>query len=548
VLQRLSSPHLRLALLFGGLLLLIGVGLWKVERASDRALRAWQADQRDERARLFERAVFLQGAGLETLTGSYAWWADMVKFVENPNLEWAKDNVDNLAGAPNSCDAFWILDETGQLLHTIDANFGRPEVPYASFAELAGYLDGQYQFNYFTVRNGEVWQIFGAAIQDPNFWRHQTPVRGYLLLGKRWDETWVARLGDLTQTRLRILPRPEPPSVPERGFSRTLIGIGRQPVAHVVGTVDLSVADALQDMLRHQQILVLAGFLLLVALSIGGFITVILRPLTLILRSLESRNPAPLGDLIHARSQLGEIARMIASQFRQGRMLQEEIRRQVDTQSPENSRREQEALADLRLRLASDLHDGPMQAIYAAGLRLAALNRRLRDKDPAAAEELTGVSQVLGECTANLRNLLFDLEPEELRDHELEGALERLERYLKSVIPAFELEIDDHSLDGIQRDAQLQLFYICRELVSNAIRHARPSQARLALVRRDGFLRLDWTNDGVLNLSPTITPGNGLRNIAQRVDQLDGSFVHRLRRDLVWTVTIELPYTSLVGP
>ena len=110
----------------------------------------------------------------------------------------------------------------------------------------------------------------------------------------------------------------------------------------------------------------------------------------------------------------------------------------------------------------------------------------------------------------------------------------------------FRLEIAEGSLDGLSREAQLHLYYIGRELVSNALRHARPAHASLRYRNLSGFLRLDWMNDGV-PARETIREGNGLRNIAHRVQELGGTWQHHQENSARWTVMLELPYTSLTN-
>lgn len=541
------STLLRLCLILGVLLLLIGGALWQTHEEGQSSLLRLQQEQRDERGRTFERAVLLHGAGLTTLTGSYSWWSDMVRFMETRDPTWVVENVDPLAGAPNAGDALWVLDQDLAVIHQVDVDYGRPPAPFDDTSQLRAFIGDRFQFNFFAVIQGELWQVFGAAIQDPNFWRHETPVRGYFLLGKRWDETWLVRLGDLTQSRLEVHTGVGGYSPAPAGFSRPVRGLAGEPVAFVTGNVDTVGLQAVREALGQEYRIVMAGFLLLAAAVVIAFGFLVLRPLTQILRSLESRNPTPLASLLRARSPFGEIARLLSSQFRQGRMLQDEIRRHLDSQDPSQAARTAESSADLRVRLAQDLHDGPLQSLYAAGLRLAALQKQRTAGQEVPPEELASVGLILNECSANLRNLLFGLEPEELRDHDLEAALERLERYLLSVISEFELSLEDHALDGLTREAQVHLFYICRELVSNAIRHARPTTAALGFTRRDGFLLVKWANDGVLDPASSPAPGNGLRNIEQRVEAMDGSCQYRLSRNR-WTIAIELPYTSLIAP
>ena len=533
----------RLSLVLGSVLIALAIALWIGKAENEGHLQNLREERRNERAEFLARAVQLQGTGLEALVSSYSWWQDMVKFVATPDLKWAADTVDNIVGIPGGGDALWVLSTDWQLVHSIDSDFGRPPVPFPDAAALSAWIKHRYQFNFFTVIDGAIWQVFGAAIQDPNFWRHETPVRGYLLLGKRWDDTWIARLSSLSQAKLRLHLGEARGEHPSRQFVHSIEGLDGRPIASVIGTVEAGATEDVSNVLRRQVLLTVIGLFLLVAAMVALLALQVIRPLDRILRSLESRNPLPIADLLPARNQVGQIARLLASQFRQGQMLQSELRRHLELAKPAPDDGE-----SLRLRLASDLHDGPLQSLYAAGLKIGALEQRLAAGQSVSPAELVAIRAILSECSVNLRNLLFDLEPEGLRDHELETALERLERYMRSIQSEFELVIGEQALDGLAREPQLHLFYICRELVSNATRHARPTRAWLRIKRQEEFLTLEWFNDGVLPSPQTAQPGNGLRNIDQRVKRLDGTWRHQLHHGREWSVTIELPYTSLVAP
>lgn len=538
----------RLSLSLGAILAAIVAALWFSQRSSESQIQSLREDRREERARFFDRALQLQGVGLASLTAAYSWWDDMVGFVADPDPAWASDNIDTVIGMPNGADALWVLNRDHAIVHRIDANYGRPHAPFATIDRLRTFIGQRYEFSYFARIDGQLWQIFGAAIQDPNFWRHETPVQGYLLLGKRCDETWLALLGNLAGAELRILPLEPDESLGPRQFSRVVHGLQREPVARIVGSFDTSQIDDAGTALRRHLTVMMAGVIAVLMLGAGVVALMIVRPLDQIVRSLEARNPLPLAELLTSRTRFGEIARLLASHFRQGRMLQDEIRRRLEAADPRIQEREHESNENLRMRIASDLHDGPLQSIYAAGLKLAALEQRLTTGRAIAPAELEAIRTILSECTTNLRNLLFNLEPEELRDQDLENALERLEKYMKSFSGSFRLTIANHAFDGIGRDPQVDVYYICRELVNNAARHSRPQQATLSFKRREGFLLIEWTNDGILAPDRPTHTGNGLRNIEQRVKRLDGSWTYRLHRGRTWIVTVEIPYTSLVGP
>ncbi|MBA3850456.1 MAG: hypothetical protein C0502_10765 [Opitutus sp.] len=527
-----------------------GLAYWIVIEQGRGDIRSLMRDLASERSARFDTATQLQGAGLESLVSSYAWWDDMVKFMDQPDEKWAADNVDNIVGIPNGGDAVWVLDAELRLLHTIDEHYQRLAAPFSSPEALRRAIGDRFTFRYFTFVDGSLWEIYGAAIQDAKFWRHQTPVRGYLLLGKKWDDAWLRQLDSLLGARLTLHPPGAdlPKTGPLHESRRLLKGPDGQPLA----LLDLRFNHELLESARQALILrafyLVVGAVVAIALLVGVVAYLVLRPLGQITRSLESRVPAHLTGLLDSRTEFGEIARLVAGQMRWGRMLEEEMRRQLERAHPESARRDAEANEALRIRLAGNIHDGPIQSIYAAGLQLAAVQTAAEQGAAPRPEQINAITAMLQQATSDLRNLILELEPEELRERDLETALQRIERHFGQFARCkFDLAIPDGALDGLSRDAQTQLYYVCRELASNALRHARPATASLRFALEPGFLHLDWRNDGVGPRPKNTGLGNGLRNIERRITDLGGTVRFAATPAGDWALHAEVPYASLTA-
>ncbi len=521
---------------------------WVAHRQADREVAGLLADLTRERTQRIDLAVSLQGRGLESLASSYAWWSDMVKFMDKPDQKWATENVDNIVGIPGGGDAVWVLDAEMKPVHSIDKDFARPPPPFADPAQLRGFIDRRYTFRYFTMMDGRLWEIFGAAIQDAKFWRHETPVRGYLLLGKEWDDVWRAQLNTLIGAQISVHALD---AVHDgQNFHRELSGLGGQPLAHLSARFNFQLIRDAQHAYDRRVLFIGFGALLALALLVGLVGLTVLRPLGQITRSLETRLPTPIAGLLTSRGEFGEIARLLAGQLRWGQMLQEEMRRHLEHANPEVRRRDAESNEALRLRLAGNLHDGPIQSIYAAGLQLSALQAEVQQGRAPAPGQMANIRAMLQQASADLRNLILDLEPEELRDRDLDSALRHIERHMQQFARCeFQLRVAEGALDGLTREAQTQLYFICRELTSNALRHARPAVASLDFAIDRGFLRVEWINDGVPahGSSPPV-PGNGLRNIERRTQELGGTMRSGPHRGDSWRVSLEIPFTSLTRP
>lgn len=534
----------RFALLFLVLTLGLGGAFWFSHRQAEGELAATMREDARDRDERLSIAINLRGRPLETMVSSYAWWNEMVKFMEKPDPAWAAKNIDNIVGVPGGGDAVWVVNNDLHLIHTIDANYARQPLPFSDPAQLKTVLQNRYTFSFYTLIEGKLWQIFGAAIQSADFWRHETPVHGYVLLGQKWDESWIAPLNSLVGARLSLAPIGS--TVPPQAHRRTLTGLDGKPLIELDALFNFEVVESAHRTFDLQLLnlgLAALAALALIAIFLG---LVVLRPLGRISRSLESRVTTHLSPLLNARGEFGEIARLVAGQLRWGRMLEEEMQRQLEVANPDRVQREAESNEALRLRLAGNIHDGPVQSIYAAGLQVAAMQAAVESGSTPAAEQFSLVTKTLQQATSDLRNLILDLEPEELRERDLEAALQRIERHLGQFARCeFKLQLADNLIDDLPRAAQTELYFVCRELVSNALRHARPQHATLNFSEQAGFLRLEWWNDGVPPITKPTAGGNGLRNIERRIGELGGTVEHGPEGTEAWRVKAEIPLTSL---
>lgn len=519
----------------------------RLHRANDDAIADLIESRRADRQHFLETAIALQGTELKAWIASFSWWDEAVSFVAEPDKAWASENIDMMVGTTAGGDTVWVTTPDLSVIHSADSEFRSRPLPFHATTELTTLLANNYEFSYFIFLDDELWEIHGAAIQDPNFWRNETPVVGYAFMGNRWGRDHLTTLGSLTRTRLEIHPANAipPASSPdnfvysELSFDHKIQGLDGEILAVIRSTFSAPPIEKFDSTL-HENLLWWAIIFIIVLILVGGILGLtIVQPLGRIIRSLDTRDPVHLNDLLVAKSDFGEIARLISSQFRRGRMLQEEIRRRNIL--PDTSIIDQRANEAFRLRLASNLHDGPMQSLYAARLKLGAMQPAITKTGGATKAEIESIRNMLEECSKDLRNLLLDIEPEELRDQGLDSTLPRFEKHLQGLAEeAATFKVTPGAFEDCSRNTQIQLLYLIRELVSNIGRHAHPRFISFEIERRADDLTLTVENDG-FDLTRTPEPGNGLINVGQRAMDLGGTWEHEVTPRKTWLVRITLP-------
>ena len=187
-----------------------------------------------------------------------------------------------------------------------------------------------------------------------------------------------------------------------------------------------------------------------------------------------------------------------------------------------------------RRRLERNLHDGAQQRLVAATLLLRVAQARL-DSDPEAARGL--LANAAGELDAGLeelRELARGLHPGALTEHGLRGALDSFEERLP--IPV-EIQAPKERLD---RHVEATAYFIVSEALTNTVKHARASSARVTVERAEATLRLEISDDG--RGGADTSKGTGLLGLRDRAEAEGGTLtvVSPPGRGTVVTATLPL--------
>jgi signal transduction histidine kinase len=175
-----------------------------------------------------------------------------------------------------------------------------------------------------------------------------------------------------------------------------------------------------------------------------------------------------------------------------------------------------------RERIARELHDGTVQALFTVGLGLQGTASLVAE--PEAARRIQGAVEELDRVIRDLRNYIFGLEPGVLAQRPLDQALEELvgEFQDRSGVVAI-AEIDPDAAAALTQDAA-EVVQLVREALSNVSRHADAATCRVSLHRDPDadVVRLEIDDDG-RGFDPAAKgSGRGLGNLRARTARLGG--------------------------
>jgi signal transduction histidine kinase len=168
-----------------------------------------------------------------------------------------------------------------------------------------------------------------------------------------------------------------------------------------------------------------------------------------------------------------------------------------------------------RQRLERDLHDGAQQRLMALGINLR-LARDLVTSDTQEAAALLDASlRELTQATRELRELARGIHPAVLTDRGLDAALNGLAG--RSPVPVELVQTLDERLPSSVESA---VYFVVAEALTNVARYAKAQTVRVTVVRSNGQVDVQVSDDGVGGADPA--QGSGLRGLSDRVAALDG--------------------------
>lgn len=197
-----------------------------------------------------------------------------------------------------------------------------------------------------------------------------------------------------------------------------------------------------------------------------------------------------------------------------------------------------QAQEEERARVARDLHDEVNQSLTGLLLRLEAV----REAAPPELEpELAETKALANQAMRELLSLARQLRPTALDDLGLAAATAgQVERLARGELEAeFAAEGDFSDLDG---DAQLVVYRVAQEALSNTARHSGAEMVVVTLRRRaDGGVELEVTDDGRGFAFDESEGGLGIAGMRERALLIGGELTIESRPGRGTTVRLTVP-------
>ncbi len=202
-----------------------------------------------------------------------------------------------------------------------------------------------------------------------------------------------------------------------------------------------------------------------------------------------------------------------------------------------------------RLRLAQNLHDAPLQELYAVIYKLEEV--RLKTTDPESIDVLRQSVSEIKKTLDSLRSTASELRPPALSRFGLEKAIRSYAEDFKLKHPDIHLQLRlAHDRQLLEEPVRLVLFRVFQEALANAVRHAQATQVQVLFSFDAEEARIEIADNGKgfdvpLSWMSQVRRGHyGLASMVERVNAAGGLLTIESSPETSTTVRVVLPCTG----
>lgn len=277
-----------------------------------------------------------------------------------------------------------------------------------------------------------------------------------------------------------------------------------------------------------QEALVLVGGLVLMLVVNLVLMRRVLAPLQRLRGAMQTVDPLQPGEPVDVGARSIEVAEL-TSAFN-------DMRARLERERGESTRRVQLAQEEQRRELSLELHDEVGQNLTALLLQL---DVALRSAPPEQRAALETSLETVRDSLDRVRRIVRGLRPEALDELGLARALNHLcNRVARDSGLQIGREVE-RDLPPVSPEAQLAIYRVAQECLTNAVRHAGAETATVRLASHDGGVRLSVADDGS-GIAHGVREGAGIRGMRERALMI-GAALHVTGGERGTEIVLDVP-------
>lgn len=201
-----------------------------------------------------------------------------------------------------------------------------------------------------------------------------------------------------------------------------------------------------------------------------------------------------------------------------------------------------------RVRIARELHDESGQSLTSLKISLDLIRSAIPEEMNDIRQSLSDVLNLTDQTISNLRLLSHNLRPPGLDVYGLDAALEGLCQDIQAHT-ATPVIYSGAELPDLPDLSALGLYRFAQEALTNALKHAKPTEIRVDLSLDSDTIQLKVTDDGIGFVPPNLelslpSDGAGLVGMVERLEMANGRLIIDSAPGSGSQLTAVVPYTT----
>ncbi|HVP07451.1 MAG TPA: ATP-binding protein [Candidatus Acidoferrum sp.] len=337
----------------------LGAAIW-LHISEERHANMILTDMEQRNSDVLQRIIGLKSHSIEAFAYDYSYWDDMVKFLTTGDSAWGVENID-ASLATYKASAVWVLDKDFFLVREADTLISDTLTGLLESKEaLRQRLARSPMQHYFQYYHNNLWELYVDPIQPTADLKRVTPARGYFVVGRQWNEKFLAELARDVGGEFKLVPAAGATSDWKSSrqeavirYADTLRSSDSSAVAVLRGQVHSGFLRELIQAQSQRSLLVLALCVALLALLGYSLQVWVIQPIHTISKALTNGDAGALSPLKDDQTEFGYLANLVKEFFSQKDELIKEVQERTAAQQAltESAKRIESLLDEQRMLL-----------------------------------------------------------------------------------------------------------------------------------------------------------------------------------------------------
>jgi signal transduction histidine kinase len=192
-----------------------------------------------------------------------------------------------------------------------------------------------------------------------------------------------------------------------------------------------------------------------------------------------------------------------------------------------------------RVRISKEIHDDLGSSITSISLLTEVLKTKV---DITAVPEIAKISTTSARMVDSLNEIVWALN---IQNDTLNSLVAFIRKYARDFLQDTEIKLvfEENVLQDftLQGNVRRSIYLVVKEAINNVVKHAEAKQVKLHITADTNKLMIIIEDDGKgINVAKKSIFGNGLKNMAQRIEDIGGTF--RMYQSKGTVIDIEYPF------